>query len=79
MKSGARTVIYWLSAPRSFFIRAVSKLNELDVVYFKAKDANKVKVVSWDNRYGGYNENRIFCTIEYILRELESQRPNYKP
>ena len=63
----------------SFFIRAVSKLNELDVVYFKAKDANKVKVVSWDNRYGGYNENRIFCTIEYILRELESQRPNYKP
>ena len=63
----------------SFIIRAVSKLNEPGVVYFKAKDANKIKVDSWNNRYGGYNEDRVFCVIEYILRGLASRRPNYNP
>ena len=57
----------------SSFIRAVLLLNELDVVHFRAKDANKGNVGSWDKRYGAFHRYWIFDVFEDILNELRNK------
>ena len=57
----------------SSFIRAVLLLNELDVVHFKAKDANKGNVSFGDKRYGAFNRYWIFDVFEDILNELRNK------